>query len=145
MHLYFMVRGLKQQLELFEMFMQTQMFNWKRKNRETGQDEIIGVQGGLRVMPFGYEYIFPKECLNEVLTMLKVANNFEDNWNVGKLKTWLIRHVIGGDVKPIPYDYTHSPNHRYIEMRGVAIYLIGIKEDIEDWTPDGENYMQEML
>lgn len=148
MHLIFMVRGLLQQVRLFEKFMETQMFPWKRINLKTGETEVVQVQGGLRTLPFGYEYIFPEECLDEVLTMLD-AEALMRQWNIGKLKTSVLRMMIGsgrdGDkILPIPKDYVRVPTNRYIEKRGMAIYLIGIKKDrreaVEEW-----GYEQELL
>jgi hypothetical protein len=107
--------------------------------------ELCQVQGSLRVMPFGYEYVFPEECLDEVLTMLDADSG---RYDLGGLKKWAIRYLIGrgdaGDrVKPIP-KYKKVPTNRYIEKRGVALYFIGIKKDsrakAEDW-----GYEQEML
>jgi hypothetical protein len=140
-----MIRGIKQQVALFEMFMQTQMFPWKRKNLKTGKDEIILVQGALRVMPFGYEYVFPEECLDEVLTMLQ-AKSTDGRYNLGKFRNMILRVCMGkgdaGDrVKPIP-EYTPVPTNRYIEMNGVALYFIGIKKDSRNILRD---YEQEML
>ena len=139
MHLYFLIRGLKQQVDIFEMFMQTQMFKWKRKNLKTGKEEICQVQGALRIIPFGYEYIFPEECLDEVLTMLKV----KDAWKLGKTREWIIRMALGNGVQKIP-EYKEVNANRYIEMRGIAIYPIGIKKDkreaVEAW-----GFEQELL
>lgn len=147
MHLYFMVRGVIHQLNLFEMFMSTQMFPWKRKNLKTGKDEYIQVQGGLRRAPWGYEYVFPEECLAEVLTMLEIMPK-DNRWDLGSVKSWVIRKALGkGDaghkVLPIP-KYKPVLTTRYIEKRGIAIYPIGIKKDarqkMEEW-----GYEQEML
>lgn len=147
MHLIFLARGIISQLNVFEMFMQTQMFKWERKNLKTGEIEVVQVQGALRRLPFGYEYIFPEECLDEVLTMLD-ARNCLVRWNLGKLRTTILRLIFGksedGDrVKPIP-EYKDVLTNRFIETRGVAIYLIGIKKDKRmAWETAG--YEQEML
>lgn len=142
-----MIRGIKQQVDLFEMFMQTQMWKWTRKNLKTGQNEIVQVQGALRVIPFGYEYVFPEECLNEVLTMLNIDENSK-RWNLGKFRTMILRMMLGkgtegNPVEPIP-KYEKVPTNKYVELRGVAIYPIGIKKDareeIEEW-----GFEQEML
>lgn len=139
MHLYFLVRGIKQQVELFNMFLQTQMFPWKRKNLKTGKEEVVQVQGALRVFPFGYEYVFPEESLAEVCTMLDIKNG----WGLGKLRGFIIRHALGHGIMKIP-KYKDVPTNRYIERRGIAIYPIGIKkDDRRKWEAIG--YEQEML
>lgn len=147
MHLFFMVRGIISQVKLFEIFMQSQMFIWKRKNLKTGEDELCQVQGSLRVMPFGYEYVFPEESLDEVLTMLDVEAEAGSCY-MPKFKKWIIRHALGDNgtghkVMPIP-KYKKVPTNRYIEKRGLAIYFIGIKKDHREKAKDW-GYEQEML
>lgn len=140
MHFYFMIRGVKHQCDLFRMFMQTQMFCWKRKNLETGKEEVTMVQGALRECGFVYEYIFPKECLAEVLTMLDVKKDTGDAKNMGAARAWIIRKSLGKGVKPIPeykeikgkwviVEGIYLTTKRYIEKHGIAIYPIGIRED----------------
>lgn len=143
-----MVRGLKKELDIFLMFMQCQMFPWKRTNLKTKKEGYTLIQGALREFGFLYEYVFPKECLQEVLTMLNAKDG--DTNNLGEFRSWIIRKVLGYHgkkvkIKPIP-DYEpikpaviNSPiqkgvvvaTHRHIPMHGVAVYLIGIKEDVE--------------
>lgn len=140
-----MVRGVIQQLNLFEIFMQAQMFPWKRVNLKTGKEEISQVQGSLRKTPWGYEYVFPEECLNEVLTMLNIS---DERWKIGSFKAAIIRKMLGKgsggeNVIPIP-KYNPVNTNRYIEIRGIAIYPIGIKKDARmDYELWG--YSQEML
>ena len=155
MHFYFGVRGVRHQVEKFEMFMQSQMFVWKRRNLKTNKIEYCNVQGALRHC-FGicYEYIFPEESLREVLTMLHIRERHK----LSKTQTWLMRKVLGPSIKKVP-KYEDIPNiiypvdkdgivllssKRYIEMNGVAVYPIGIKKDNRNvWEEQG--YEQEML
>ena len=153
-----MIRGIKNQCDLFKMFLQTQMFPWKRTNLKTKKEEITLVAGALRECPLGiYEYVFPKECLNEVMTMLDLKHC--DILNLGKLRGWTLRMALGKGVKPIP-DYEEVPNNwikvgevilhtrRYVEKKCVAIYPIGYKADLEGKMKDnlnGMDYIQEML
>ena len=157
MHFYFMIRGLKQQCDLFRMFMQTQMFCWKRKNLDTRKDKVTLIQGSLRECGFVYEYVFPEECFDEVMTMLNIKGIGD---TIGKTREAMIRKALGKGVKPVP-DYKEVPRkwalidgiylctQRYIERNGVAIYPIGIKKDIRkdyDWSKTGEGrYNQEGL
>lgn len=167
MHLLFFTRAVEQQRRLFEMFMETQMFVWHRKDLMTGKDRIQIVQGGLRKAPWGYEYVFPKECLAEVLTMLEIPSGEPSFWGMSKFKRWALRNLIGQGIKPIP-KYEPIPDkyisvegvkgvtevvlRRFVEKKGVAIYPIGIKEDVmgtfEEFDPKtGERHLwqQEML
>lgn len=147
MHLLFFVRGIISQINQFEIFMQAQMFPWTRVNLKTGKKEIIQVQGGLRRAPWGYEYIFPKECLADVLTMLDIKpTGDETRWGLSAFKNYAFRKMLGKDyqgrkIKPIP-KYIPVKFPRFIERRGVAIYPIGIKEDEE---AEMRGYLQEML
>ncbi|MAF43374.1 MAG: hypothetical protein CMI54_04265 [Parcubacteria group bacterium] len=154
MHLIFGVRGLIQQLNIFEMFMQTQMWVWKRevltkkgKPHKIPKYDYVQVQGALRRVIGGlYEYVFPEEYLAEVLTMLGIDNNKEGNWNklhLGKFKPWLLRKLMSNGVKPIP-KYEPVLTNRFIEMRGVAIYAIGIKYDKREQKGEWGHF-QEML
>lgn len=163
MHLYFIPRGIKQQIEIFEKFMQTQMFPWKRKNLETGKEEVTMVQGAYRDCGMFKEYVFPRECLNEVLEMMGKENLLDSG--VSDFKKCFVRKLLGHGVKKIPkkikednktrlglliYDDEGKPTfkpYRYIERRGVAIHFIGIKEDRYDNMPcdDGVVRYQEML
>jgi len=143
MHLYFIARGILQQVKLFEMFMQTQMYIWKRKNLKTKKIEVIQVQGALRQCAFGiYEYVFPKENLDEILTVLEPATTHSQA-DLGKLRPFILRRMIGHKIKKVP-EFKKVLTNRYIESRGVLVYLIGIKED-EVAEQKGFGYEQELL
>lgn len=142
MHLYFITRGIKQQRDLFVNFMQTQMFKWKRKNLKTGKEEIVQVQGSLRPVEL-WEYVFPEESLNEVLTILDI-NPYMSHFKYRKeqLKSKAIRKMLGKDITPVP-DYKKVPTNKYVELRGITLYPIGIKKDRREKAEWG--YEQEML
>lgn len=137
MHLYFITRGIKQQVDLFKMFMQTQLFKWTRKNLKTGKEEVIRVQGALRPIQL-WEYVFPEECLDEVLTMLDAKMC----WKLPKSREFALRKALGKGIKKIP-KYKELPTSKYIEKKAVAVYLIGIKNDVKADASWG--YEQEML
>ena len=138
MHLYFMLRGILSQTRLFKMFMQTQMWLWKRKDLKTGKEILTQVQGSLRECGMFYEYIFPEECLDEVLTLLDIQDKDE---GLGGTKRFVLRRMIGNGVRKIP-KYKKVVTNRYIEMRGCTIYPIGIKKDkrreVEEWGVEQE-------
>ena len=92
MHFVILTRGAPEQVDVWKKFMETQMFNWKRKpllkddkgnfipdgvdekgnpKFKRGNDEFTRVQGALRPISF-YEYVFPEECLGEVLAMMNI-------------------------------------------------------------------------
>lgn len=124
--------------DAFVLFMQAQMWLWKRKNLKTKKEEICQVQGALRPIEL-WEYVFPEECFDEVCTML----NIKGADSIGKTKEAVIRKALGHGVKPVP-EYKEVPTNKYVEKRGVGIVPIGIKKD-----PRAEKeiwgYEQEML
>ena len=141
MHLYFLTRGIKQQVELFLKFMESQMFNWKRKNLKNKKDEIMPVQGALRPVQL-WEYVFPEESLPDVLAMLDIREDGTKDV-LGKTKDAALRKMLGKGVEKVP-SYKLPKTKRFIPMGGVAIYPIGIKKDVrQKWEEIG--YEQEML
>lgn len=144
MHLLFMTRGVKQQRDIFVKFMETQMFPWERTNLTTGKKETVLVQGALRPVEL-WEYVFPEEHLNEVLTMLSInpdGSGFS-NWQMDAIKRKMFSKLSGQKIDPIP-KFTPVPTPRFIETRGVAIYPLGIKRDVKRDYPEW-GYNQEML
>ena len=141
MHLAFITRGVNQEMELFKMFMQSQMFNWKRKNLKTGKDELCQVQGSLRPMQL-WEYVFPEECYDEVMTMLNRCSGAISG-SLSNSKAAILRKALGKGFMKVP-KYKTIPSNKYVSTNGIAIYPIGIKKDkrqeVKAW-----GYDQEML
>lgn len=100
--------------------------------------ELCQVQGALRPCFGFYEYVFPEENLNEVLTIFHV----KDGSPLG-LKGAIIRKALGKGIKKIP-DFEPVPTNKFIDMIGVAIYPIGIKKDRREKC-EWAGYEQEML
>lgn len=162
MHLYFIPRGIRHQIEIFEKFIQTQMFAWPRFNLKTQETEISMVQGAYRDAGPFKEFVFPEECLGEVLNML--GYDPKAVYGIGSMKQFALRRIIGNGIKPIPKIIKDNENpklalitpskdgsnkfqyYRFIEKRGVLITFIGIKKDKYGImkTAEGE-YYQEML
>jgi len=138
MHLYFLTRGVKHFRDVFVTMMQSQMWKWTRKNLKTGKDEVVQVQGALRPIEL-WEYVFPEECLDEVLTVLKA----KDTVNILGARGAALRKALGKDVKKVP-EYKEIPTNKFVEATAVAVYPIGIKKDPrgakEEW-----GYEQELL
>lgn len=142
MHLYIVPRGIQNQLDLWKAMVQSQFFKFRRKNLDTGEDEIVGVQGALRPSILGtYEYVFPKEALTEVISMLHIDPK---NHNHPKMK--MLRLMMG--LKKIPQkvieEAQKKPKQVLIDnmerllnwcvVGGVDVHIIGIKEDkIQDY------------
>lgn len=154
MHLYFYTRGIQQQIELWKIFMQSQYFKWTRKNLQTGEDESILLQGSLRPSVLGaWEYIFPEECLPDVLSMMNLVNYQDYGFSkIGiEARMGLLRKIFGAkklkkkhfeQAKKIPNSLIFSQYNRGLancEVPGVAIHLIGYKKDKFGKMQVGEN------
>lgn len=142
MHLFLVTRGINANVEMWKIFMQAQMYPWKRTNLKTGKEETIQVQGALRPIQL-WEYIIPEESLPEVLTCLNKTKGYTGHWGDGKAKMMLplFRKALGA--KPIPKVDPVQTN-RFIFQDGVGVEAVGIKEDKRfKWEDVG--YEQEML
>lgn len=190
MHLFFYVRGISQQIEMWKGFSQFHFWKWKRRdmkkridfsrltddalkdalnrkniiiepyNRDKALDELameeILVQGALRTSILGaYEYVFPEECLSEVLAVFGITDyeNYENSFK-RKAEMWFLRKAFDcedipqenvEEAKSIPTTIILNDRMRGLTnsiMNGIVIHPIGIKKDRfqEAW-----GYYQEML
>lgn len=163
MHFVFATRGELHEVNRFCEFMNSQMFYWNRENLnvcECGQlkkdhknkdckfkefkprVEKFGVSGALRPIQL-WEYIFPEEYKDEVLTSLNVDPSGKVHPILATINATLLRKAMG--LKPVTFKPTEQTRFMY---RGkgqcVALYPIGIKEDLKkSWEEVG--YRQEML
>jgi len=146
MHLYFLTRGIKGQVEQWEKFMQSQFFNFPRRRETTKRNETIAVQGALRPIQL-WEFVFPKDCLQDVLLNMKVNPKSPepyagwDKYSVFFRKLLKAKEIPKIDVEP------GSIISRPLTVAGVVVHPIGIKEDEEgiiDMGPDGK-WFQEKL
>ena len=148
MHLIFYARGVNQHIEVWKMFMQTQMWAWKRRNLKTNKEETALVQGALRPSIFGaWEYIFPEEHYQEVMTLLMGKNDNPSN-TIGsdqtlknKFKLAWLRKAFGA--KKLP-KWELVPTMKYVETTGVSFHFIGVKKDRREKCKQF-GYEQEML
>ena len=155
MHLYLFVRGVQHRVDLWKTLAQGQYFKWRRKNLETGEEEITLVQGALRPTVFGaYEYIFPKEALPTVLAILgktepesKIKNKFRISLLTKIFGCKAITKKTYNEAKEIPPSMGISESERglgALTLDGVAIHVIGTKEDEFKEMPQW-GYYQELL
>jgi len=164
MHLVLLTRGIQQQVDLWKKFMETHMFWWKRqpllkdkdgkyiKNADgtykRGKEEVTRVQGALRPIQL-YEYVFPEECLPEVLAMLELHKG-DDVRKEMKPVAWGLRKAMGLQPVPVFDDIKDKPRDKittkFVPTEAVATYPIGIKEDItKDFIFAKEGWYQEGL
>ena len=167
MHLFFYIRGIYNQVEVWKTAAQYQFWKWKRINLETGKEEITLVQGALRPSLLGaYEYVFPEECLPEVLSIMGISKGTVGaaGTYMNKVKMKALRKVFRAKKIPkeafkealdIPSSVVVNNTNRGLSsliISGVAIHPIGIKYDEfkeKDWDRqagiDTGKYYQEML
>lgn len=142
------------------------MFGWKRQplikdkdgnfikkedgTYERGEEQFTKVQGALRPLEL-YSYVFPEECLPEVLAML---NNHKNEANRPEVKnwSWFLRKIM--KLKPVPKMPKEIADKdkwqitdKYVPMDAMAVYPIGIKSDYKKDMifPNGEGWYQEGL
>jgi hypothetical protein len=154
-----MTRGIQRQVDEWKHSMLAQRFAWKRTNLTTGKEELNLVQGSLRPIQL-WEYVFPEECLNDVLGGIGIAGPIQRPEI--KSATWMLRKML--KLEQIPDNKTTSVtgykpqgtlngepippvavHNMFVD--GVAIYPVGIKKDIfqdADWGEHGK-FKQEML
>jgi hypothetical protein len=164
MHIYFYVRGIKQEVDLFIKYLEVQFWKWRRKNLKTKKEELHMVQGALRPSALGaWEYVIPKEGLAEFCAVTGIQKN--ESYGFGKfglfIRHFVLRKAFGSkkipkeileQTKTMPKGIILKNSERCFSpliRRGVALHLIGIKEDVMGEfkhpleAPDG--YFQEML
>ena len=123
MHCSFIVFGKKYWVDIFLRDLEAQKYNHTLTSPQ-GQQISLPIEPILRVLPFGiYEYIFPKEHMNEVLTTLGFHEN--STHYLSNAKKAVIRKMIKH--KKCPKIDT-SKKYFWI-MENIAIIPIGIKED----------------
>ncbi len=136
MHLYLYARGILQQVKLWEAITQNHFWQWKRTKLKTGKEEITLVQGALRPSVLGaYEYIFPEDCLPEVLAVLGITNKQRS------FKLAVLRRVFGAraipnkiyeeakNIKPSIILNESKRGLHHSKINGVSVHVIGIKKD----------------
>lgn len=157
MHLYLYVRGKFEQVELWKAHAQTSYWKLRRINNETGEEEIILVQGALRPSVLGaFEFVFPKEALAEVCSFFGITENTSCGFGRMGLETrhFAMRKIFGCKKIPkkilkeattIPPTFSTEEFERGASnciIPGVAWHIIGIKDDV---MGEMGGYTQEML
>lgn len=151
MHLYLYPRGIKDRSDLWVSMAQNLFWQWERKSLATGKMETSLVQGSLRPTIWGaYEYIFPEECLAEVLAVFGVFSNNTHKKVIFMRPFFNCRKIpnkVFDEVKKIITDIKVTGTRRGLAsctVRGVALEVIGIKKDERKiWKEAG--YEQELL
>jgi len=140
MHYTFIATGIKQDLELWEKFMQTFWFKLPYKDKD-GKDQKILFQSQLRPIQL-YDFVFPRDKLDVVLNSFNVWQDYvlakaKEPKPAFQKSLWFLRKAL--KLKEIPpHDKTKGAlalpplNLRYIG--------IGIREDEDRTFPDGNTH-----
>ena len=164
MHLVFFMRGIYSQFEVLKTQLQCTFWKWKRLNLDTGRYEDILVQGALRPSVLGaWEYIFPEECLAEVLCVMGIKgeeytheDRFKDKFRLAFLRKIFgvqrIKKEVYEEAAKIPPTMIINGTMRGLShciIPGTAVHCIGIKKDDRrdfDFSSVGQGrYHQEAL
>ena len=150
MHLFIGTRGISQNFEMWKKFMETQMFWFRQKpilkddkgnflknpdgTYQYGPEGMVKVQGALRPIQF-FEYVFPQESLQEVLAMMNCQSYYKNLRPEMQPIAWTMRKLL--HAKKIPdmgEEFSKKERwqitDKFVPMDGMAVYPIGIKEDI---------------
>ncbi len=159
MHLYLYIRGKYEQVELWKAHAQASYWKFRQVNNKTGKKTTILVQGALRPSILGaIEFVFPKEALAEVCSFFGIIGGVRGNTSYGFGKIGLetrhfgMRRIFGAKKIPkkileraaeMPPTFTTEEFERGAAnciIPGVAIHVIGIKEDkigeVGDYTQE---------
>lgn len=128
MHIVFMTHGILSAVEHLKIDMQAQKFKL-RLYKEGEEDKFIWMQGRLSVGPFGvWEYSFPKESFDIVMTTLK--GDYADK--IGKSRMFILRQMLGCTKIP-----KFDGKEKLLWIRdNVGIIPIGIRYDAELIEPE---------
>ena len=136
MHFIFIPYGMKDFVDKLIRDMQAQKHSL-RMHKEGQPDQQLFMESQIRYLPFGiYEYIFPKEDLDIVLTSLLEGNyNSEDDpyKGISPWKISFIRKMIHADKVP-----EFKRDKKFLWMKEhVGIIPIGVRYDGEITEPVG--------
>ena len=136
MHLFFVTRGIKEQVDMFTKTLETWDLAFPRKNIRTNIIENGAVQAGLRPIQF-WDFVFPKEQLELVLR--RIRPNIEMTGEKAYLNKYsaFMRKVLGA--QKIPH-WDRNAARNFIEKAPDVQRLgIGIREDPTKIFGDYEN------
>lgn len=132
MHVIFIPYGKRTEVERLIRDMEAQKFILRMKKGEDVQ--AIYIEGAIRLLPFGiYEYIFPKEDMDCVLTTLGFDNIPYDQ---GKIKSFILREIAQAEKIP-----KFKKDKKLLWVRKhVGIMPIGVRYDGEVTEPEGSDF-----
>jgi len=129
MHLTFAASGIKHELDLMTKFLETRAFNLPYKDKD-GKDGVVVLQGQLRPIQL-YDFIFPRDSLDQVLNTLKPETGKINGWGKSGYQTILAGLRKAMKLKKVPKADTSKGMFHYPHAltKNVRIVGIGIRED----------------
>lgn len=137
MHAVFIAYGDRRNVERFLRELEAEKFILKvEKDGKTFNQYITGT---VRLLPLGiYEYIFPKEYMDEILNGIGFDMQYVER--MGTFKISFLRKLYGLEKVP---EYDKSKK-RLFWNEDVKIIPIGIRRDLDNYT-DGNGWTHEAL
>jgi len=124
MHVVFIPYGIKQAVDHLLMDMQAQKFPMPVYSPDGKEKKEVWIQGALRLAPFGiYEYVFPKEQKDVVLTTLRF--NEKIPYNIKPVYLKMVKNAL--HIKE-PGEFKTDQRLMWI-MDNTSIIPLGIRED----------------
>ena len=121
MELFFVTRGIKNQVDILIKSLETWTHPMPRKNIKTNIIEQGGVQGGVRPLQI-WSYVFPKEQLNLVLNRIRPSTEFTgDQANLNKYAMFF-RKILGAEKIP---DWDKEAPRQAVEF-GPDVQRLGV-------------------
>ena len=132
MHVVFMAHGILSAVEHLKIDMQAQKFQLPMRKKGE-KDMFIWMQGRLSVGPFGvWEYSFPKEAIDLILTTLCGVNGKGDySEKIGSSRMFILRKMMGCEKLP---KFNNKDKLLWIR-ENVGIIPIGVRYDEELTEP----------
>jgi len=135
MHAVFALYGKIEEVEILLRDMRAQKHYYKFS--KGNENILVPMEGSVRLLPGGfYEYVFPKEDLNLVLTTLRFHEPSHYASTIPKIYLKLLKKMLR--LKEIP-KFNTEKKYLWI-MQNIGIIPLGIREDGDLIEPENTQY-----
>ncbi|MFA6190676.1 MAG: hypothetical protein WC711_04190 [Candidatus Staskawiczbacteria bacterium] len=128
--------------------MQTQKFQLKMTSPDGKKKANAIINGNLRMMPGGfYDYAFPKEYLDVILTTMRQnisSHRYGNRYGISPFKISVLRKLL--KCSPIPKEFK-TDKKIFWTTNDVVFIVVGIREDeeIADPFPEYKGWTHEAV
>ena len=134
MHVIFIPYGIRQNVEHLLRDMEAHKFPLRISSPD-GKEFFQWIQGNLRVLPFGfYEYVFPKEFADEIMTTLNFHEREGDRYGVGVIRKFAMQYITKSE--KVPTFKVGKKLTWYLD--NIEIIPIGVRYDVDTILPEGQ-------